>query len=78
MIRKLSTHRRRNIHHLKTLFLKSDFFEQAVDLCHSPACIEITFQVMTVAFQSTGDHHTVCAILESPQYVQGIQLARTG
>jgi len=74
----LSAHCRRNIHHLKTLFLKSDFFEQAVNLCYSSFCVEITFQVMTVAFQSTGDHYTVSAILESSQNIQGIQLAGTG
>jgi len=73
----LGTHGCGYIDHLKTLLIKPDFFEQGLNKLNSPPSIEITFQVMTIAFQSTGHHHTISAILERSQNVKSIQFART-
>jgi hypothetical protein len=41
---------------------------------NSPAGVEITFQVMAVALQSTGHYYAICTILKGSQDVEHIQL----
>ncbi len=74
----LTAHRRRQIDHLDAAALQSDLFQQFLRIFHSPAGVEITFQVMTFAFQSTRHQHAVGAVLESAQDVQHVQFAGTG
>jgi hypothetical protein len=45
---------------------------------NAAAGIEITFQVMTIALQSTGNHDAVGPILKCAQHVQHVQLAGAG
>ena len=71
----LAAHGRREVEHLDALPFQTDLFQQLGNVFHSPFGIEITFQVMTIAFQSTCNHHAVRAVLESPQHIQDIQFA---
>ena len=50
--RELAAHRRRQIDHLDAAALQSDLLQQILRVFNSPAGVEITFQVMTFAFQS--------------------------
>jgi hypothetical protein len=52
--------------------------QQFLRVFNSPSGVEITFQVMTFAFQSTCHQYAVGAILEGAQHVQHIQLAGAG
>jgi hypothetical protein len=51
----LSAHGSGNIDHLNALAFQADLFEQFTGVFHPASCVDITFQVMAVAFQSTGD-----------------------
>ena len=62
---KLHAHRGRYIDHFDPLGSQADLIEELLGIFHSPFCVEITFQVMAIAFQSTGHHDPVSAILES-------------
>ena len=62
---KLPAHRRGQVDHLDALLLQANILEQLANVFDSPARFEITFQVMTIAFQSAGHHHAVGAILKS-------------
>ena len=75
---KLAAHRRGQIDHLHAAALQSDLLQQLLRVFNSPAGVEITFQVMTFAFQSTRYQHAVGAVLEGAQDVQYIQLAGAG
>ena len=75
---KLAAHRRRQIDHLDAAALQSDLLQQVLRVFNSPAGVEITFQVMTFAFQSTRHQHAVGAVLESAQDVQHVQFASAG
>jgi hypothetical protein len=66
---KLAAHGRRQIDHLHALTLQTDLLQQLPGVFHAAAGVEITFQVMAVAFQSTRHHHAVGAILKSAQHV---------
>ena len=74
----LAAHRRRQIDHLDAAALQSDLFHQLLRVFHSPSGVEITFQVMTFAFQSTRYQHAVGAVLESAQDIQHIEFAGAG
>jgi hypothetical protein len=65
ILSKLCALRRRQIKHLHALTTQPDLIQQLLSVLHSAFCVEITFQVMTLAFQSTGHHHTVGTVLES-------------
>ena len=60
---KLAAHRRRQIDHLDAAALQSDLLQQILGVFNSPASVEITFQVMTFAFQSTRHQHAIGAAL---------------
>ena len=75
---KLAAHGRGQVDHLDTLFLQANLLEEFADVFDSPPGVEITFQVMTVAFQSAGHHHAVGAVLERAQGIQHIELAGAG
>ena len=45
---------------------------------HTAFGVYITFQVMAVTGQSTGDHNAVGAVFESVQYLKRIQAAGAG
>ena len=75
---KLAAHRRRQIDHLDAAALQSDLLQQLLRVFNSPAGVEITFQVMAFAFQSTRHQHTVGAVLESAQHVQHVEFAGAG
>ena len=66
---KLPAHGRGQVDHLDTLLFQADALEQLADVFDSPARVEITFQVMAIAFQSAGHHHAVGAIFKSTQCV---------
>jgi hypothetical protein len=68
-------HRRRQVDQLKPLIIQPDLRQQFLRVCYSPSGIEITFQVMAIALQSTRDHHPVCTVLECTQHVQHVELA---
>ncbi len=74
----LAAHRRRQIDHLDAAALQSNLLQQVLCVFDSPSSVEITFQVMTFAFQSTCDQHAVRTVLEGAQHVQHIQFARAG
>lgn len=72
---KLTTHRSRNINHFYTVAFQSNFLKSQFDGVYSSFCLEITFQVMAVARQSTCHHHTISAILKCLQDVDRVHLA---
>ena len=74
----LTAHRRRQIDHLDAAALQSDLLQQLLRVFDSPAGVEITFQVMTFAFQSTRHQHTVGAVLEGAQDIQHVEFAGAG
>ena len=76
--RELAAHRRRQIDHLHTAALQSDLLQQILRIFNSPAGIEITFQVMTFAFQSTRHQHAIGAIFERAQDVEHVEFAGAG
>ena len=61
---KLAAHGRGQVDHLDALPFQPDALEQLANVFDSSFGFEITFQVMTVAFQSAGYHHAVGAVLE--------------
>jgi hypothetical protein len=73
--RELPAHSRRQIDHLNTATFQTDLFQQLLRVFNSPAGVEITFQVMAVAFQSTRHQHAVGAILKSAQHIEHVDLA---
>jgi hypothetical protein len=74
----LPTHSRGQIDHLDALPIQSDALEQLADVFDSSFGFEITFQVMTIAFQSACHHHAIGAVLKRAQSVQHIELACAG
>jgi hypothetical protein len=76
--RELAAHRRRQVDHLDAAALQSDLLQQFLRVFNSPAGVEITFQVMTFAFQSTRHQHAVGAVLERAQDVEHIEFAGAG
>ncbi len=64
--------------HFNALAADANFVEQILDVLDSPFCVSITFQVMTGAFQSAGDHDAVRAALEGLKCVQHVELAGAG
>jgi len=73
--RKLPAHRRRQVDHLDAPSFQADLLQQLTDVFDALARSEITFQVMTIAFQSARHQHTIRAILERAQYVQRIEFS---
>jgi hypothetical protein len=57
-------HGRRHIIHEDTLLAQADFLQYLLEIFYSSFGVQITFQVMAVAFQSTGHHHAVYAPLK--------------
>jgi len=70
VIGKLRPHRRGQVDHLQALGFEADFLDQAACVSNPSFCVGITFQVMAVAGQSTGDEHAVGPIFKSVQDVQ--------
>ncbi len=65
-----------NISH--PLRLKPDLLKQRLDASYPAFGVGITFQVMAVAGQSTGDKHAVNAFLEGVQHHQHVDPAGAG
>ena len=63
----LAAHGRGQVDHLDALPLQADTLEQLANVFNSSAGLEITFQVMTIAFQSARHHHAIGAVLERAQ-----------
>ncbi len=76
--RKLAAHGRRQIDHLHAAAVQSDLIQQLLRVFNSPTGIEITFQVMTFAFQSACHQHAVGAVLKRAQHVGHVQFAGAG
>lgn len=74
----LAAHGRRKVNQLDSTSLQTDLCQNLLGVFNSPAGVEITFQVMAVALQSTCYHNAIGAILESPQQVQYVEPAGTG
>ena len=75
---KARAHRRRQVDHTDTLAPQANFLQQTAHAVHSLMGIQITFQVMTFARQSAGNHHAVGAVLEGTQQVQHVKPAGAG
>ena len=75
---KLAAHGRGQVDHLDALPFQPDALEQLANVFDSSFSFEITFQVMTIAFQSAGHHYAVGAILERTQGIQHVELAGAG
>jgi hypothetical protein len=74
----LTAHRRGQVDHLDASLFQSNLLEQLANVFDSSAGFEITFQVMTIAFQSAGHHHAIGAVLKRAQSVKDIELAGAG
>jgi hypothetical protein len=74
----LGAHRRGNIEHLHTLGFQPDRVQYLLKFLHAASGVYITFQVMTVTGQSTGDHNAVSATLKSMQYLKRIHTSGAG
>ena len=75
---KLPGHRRGHVEHLHALGSRPIFFSNVLDMVHPAPGVGITFQVMTVAGQSAGDHDAVGAVFQGAQHRQHVQLAGAG
>ena len=73
---KLPTHSSRQIDHLNASAIEADLIQQLMHALHSLAGDQITYQVMTITFQSNGDQYTVSAILKGPKGVQYVEPTR--
>lgn len=67
---KLPSHGGGDVDHLESSALKADFLQQLARVFDSPSGVQITFQVMTIALQSTGHHYAVSAALKGIQHVE--------
>jgi hypothetical protein len=54
----------RQIEHLHSLAAQPDLIQQPLGVFDSAFGVEITFQVMALALQSAGDHHTIGAVFK--------------
>ena len=63
---------------LHALGFQPDVLQHMLHVRYSPFRIEITFQVMTVAGQSTCHHDAIGTVLDSPQHGQHIHPAGAG
>jgi hypothetical protein len=72
------THSRGEIVHLHTLTAEADLIQQSSDVLNSAFSRYITFQVMAISFQSTGDHHAVNPSLEGVEHLPHVKLAGAG
>ncbi len=70
----LAAHRRRQIDHLDAAAWQADLLQQFLRVFNSPSSVEITFQVMTFAFQSAGHQHPIGAVLEGFQRLAQLEL----
>lgn len=71
----LASHGCRDIYHPHPVTVYPDLCQQFVDVIHSSSCLEITFQVMAVARQSTCYQHTIRPGFQGIQDVDGIHFA---
>ncbi len=73
---KLPCHRRGEIEHLHTFGFQPDAAQHFLHVRHPAFGIEITFQVMTIAGQSTCHHDAVGTVLDCAQYRKHIHTTR--
>ena len=66
------------MNHLYPFRLQADILDQRFQVSHSSFCVHITFQVMTVARQSTRDHDPISTFLKGLQDHQYIQPSGAG
>ena len=64
--------------HLQPLRLQADLSQQFFGIVYPSLCAQITFQVMTGAFQSAGDKYSIGSLFKGPQQVQDVHLASAG
>jgi hypothetical protein len=72
----LPSHRSRHIDHLDASAVETNFIQEFLNVFNSLTSAQITFQVMTVTLQSTGDDHAVGAVLEGSHRKKHVELAR--
>jgi hypothetical protein len=57
---------------------EADLIQQLGDVFDSALCGDITFQVMAIPWQSTGDHYAVNPPLKGVEHLHHVQLAGAG
>jgi len=72
----LASHGCRDIYHPHPVTVYPNPFQQLLNMIYSSLRLEITFQVMAVARQSTRYQHTVCPCLQGIQDIDRIHFAR--
>jgi hypothetical protein len=72
------SHCRREIEHFESRRIDAHVLQELFYMMNPSCCIGITFQVMTLSLESTGDEDAVNALFEGPKHIDVIELSRAG
>jgi len=72
---KSRAHCRRHMEHFDSFAANADLVQQLFEIFDTSFSVGITFQVMTRAFQSAGNHNAIRTVLERLEHVQHIEFA---